>query len=309
MSITRVLPYSDVKRIDGLTVTKDKQASTAPANSPLTTKTATRLTATQPLFAQKIAAREAALQAQGESTSLKSAAQDKARTYISHYFQSFNNGIVRGMFPASHRAFYGIDLTDSAVPQLTNEIEVLHWGDKIKTGDVARLAAGGAPMAMPATEEVNDVCTAYALLVTQHSAFKDAYDTAQEGVADMRLDVDNLILRIWDEVETSLDDEPPASKRRKAREWGVVYHSTQKTVISGTVRDAVSGTVIEGAFVTLIESENKVQTDGAGNYTMETTFVGQGTLEFGLEGYATQSIPVEVPEGSTLVQNAKLQKV
>ena len=309
MSITRKLPDSDVKRADTLTKTKEKQASTAPADSPLTAKTLLRLTAAQPLFAQKIAAREAALQAQGECTTLKTAAQDKTRTYISHYFQSFNNGIVRGLFPASHRAFYGIDLTDSSVPTLTTETNVLHWGSKIGTGDAARITAGGAPMAMPTADEVADEYTILLGLNTQQSTLKDAYDNAQEGVANMRLDVDNLILRIWDEVETAFDDETPSSKRRKAREWGVVYQSTQKTTITGSVTNAENEAPLAGAFVTLKESENTVQTDISGNYTMETSFVGIGTMEFVLEGYATQSIEVDVPEGSTLVQNAKLQKV
>ena len=309
MYIIRVIPDSDVKRENAETKALNKQTSVAPGDSPLTAKTVTRLTASQPLFAQRIAIREAALQAQGEGTTLKNAAQDKARTYISHYFQSFNNGIIRGMFPASHRAFYGLDLTESSVPPLGSEADVMYWGDKINTGDVARLAAGGAPMAMPTTEEVNDVNTAFKLLVTQHSNLKDAYDTAQEGVAELRPDVDNIILRVWDEVETSLDDETPSSRRRKAREWGVVYQSTQKSTVTGTVRDAESGAPLLNAYVTLVESENTVQTDAAGNYTMETSFVGIGTFEFSLEGYVSQSIEVDVPEGGAIVQNAKLNKV
>lgn len=309
MSIVRVLPDSDVKRENAETKALNKQASVAPGESPLTAKTSTRLTASQPLFSQRIAARSAALQAQGECTTLKNAGQDKTRTYVSHFIQSFNNGIIRGMFPASHRAFYGLDLNESSVPPLGSEADVLYWGDKIITGDAARLAAGGAPMAMPTTEEVSDVYNAFKTLVTEHSNLKDAYDTAQEAVADMRLDVDNLILRVWDEVETSLDDETPSSRRRKAREWGVVYQSTQKSTIKGTLTDAETGAPLMNAYITLRESENTVQTDAGGNYTMETTFVGIGTFEFSLEGYVTLSLEVDVPEGGTIVQNAKLQKV
>jgi len=309
MSISRILPDSDVKRIDALTTAKDKQASVLPADSPLTTKTVTRLTAAQPLFSQKIATREAALVAQGQCTTLKNAAQDKARTYISHFFQSFNNGIVRGMFPPAHRAFYGLDLNESSVPPINTETEILHWGGKIVTGDAARIDAGGAPMAMPTADEVGVEIETFQHLVTQQSSLKDAYDTAQEGVSDIRPDIENLILRIWDEVETAFDDETPSSKRRKAREWGVVYHSTQKTTITGTVTDIVTTLPLANVNVILLESENTVQTDISGNYKMETTFVGEGILQFSLDGYATQTIPVDVPEGGAIEQNAKLQKM
>ena len=125
----------------------------------------------------------------------------------------------------------------------------------------------------------------------------------------MRPDIDNLILRIWDEVETAFDDETPSSKRRKAREWGVVYHSTQKTIITGNVTDIVTTLPLANVNVILLESENTVQTDISGNYKMETTFVGEGILQFSLDDYATQTIAVDVPEGSSLIQNAKLQKV
>jgi len=42
---------------------------------------------------------------------------------------------------------------------------------------------------------------------------------------------------------------------------------------------------------------------------VETIFLGLFTFEFVLDGYATQSIQVDVPEGSAVVQNAKLKKV
>ena len=44
-----------------------------------------------------------------------------------------------------------------------------------------------------------------------------------EDVEAERPDTDDLILDIWDQVEFFFRKDEASSKRRKAREWGVVY--------------------------------------------------------------------------------------
>lgn len=146
-------------------------------------------------------------------------------------------------------------------------------------------------------------------LNTQQSTLKDAYDRAQETVSNMRPDVDKLILKIWDEVETYYNQEPITSKRRFAREWGVVYVSTSKATITGLVTNLVNGNPLSGVNVALLESENIVQTGPDGIYTLSTTHTGTGTLEFTLDGFATQTFTLDIPEGGTLTQDAKLKAV
>ena len=306
MGIKRRLPNSDETRHIALSTAKTKKDNTPPGNIVITPNTTTRLDAVQPLFAQKMQARGKALQLQSDSTSAKTTAQAKAKMYISHFIQTFNMGVDRGVFPASHRAFYKLDVSSKSVPLLNTEPLVTLWGQRLIDGDVERLAAGGAVIPMPTIAEVTTEYNVFKTANIEQSTAKDAYDKAQEAVGDMRPEMDKLILRIWDEIETAFDDEPIESKRRKAREWGVVYISTQKTIFTGTVTDAATGNPLLDVNVALVESGDIVQTLADGTYKLSTTFTGLGTLEFALEGYETQAIPVEVHPGDSLIQDAAL---
>lgn len=306
MSLQRKLPQSDVTREIALDAGKTKTDNTAPADVVLTPNTVTRLNTTQPLFKQKMQERGNALQAQSDSTAAKNASQAKSKMFISHFIQGFNNGADRDYFPKSHKAFYQLDVNSDSVPIMDTEAEVNLWSDRLIEGDAERITAGGAAMSMPSIAEVTTEVNLFKTLNAEQSTLKDAYDNAQEAVSDMRPEVDSLILRIWDEVETAFNDEPIESKRRKAREWGVVYVSTQKATITGLVTDSVSGEPLQNVNVALIESEEIVQTDEEGMYTLKTSYTGEGTLEFALDGYTTQTFPVTIEEGGELTQDVSL---
>ena len=306
MGIKRRLPNSDETRHVALSTAKTKKDNTPPGNIVITPNTITRLDVAQPLFAQKIQARGKALQLQSDSTSAKAMAQAKAKMYISHFIQTFNMGVDRGVFPASHRAFYQLDVSSKSVPLLNTEPLVTLWGQRLIDGDVERLAAGGAVIPMPTIAEVTTEYNVFKTANIEQSTAKDAYDKAQEAVSGMRPEMDKLILRIWDEIETAFDDEPIESKRRKAREWGVVYVSTLKTTFTGTVIDAATGNPLQNVNVTLVESGDIVQTLADGTYKLSTTFTGLGALAFALEGYKTQTIPFEIKEGSLLSRDVVL---
>ena len=306
MSLTRKLPQSDVTRKIAFDTSKTKKDNTAPADVVLTPNTITRLDTTQPLFSQKMQERGNALQAQTNATAAKDAAMGKAKMFISHFIQGFNNGADREVFPHSHKAFYQLDVNSDSVPKMDTEAEVTLWGDHLIEGDAERILAGGAAMVMPSIADVTTEVNNFKTLNAAQSTAKDAYDNAQEAVSDMRLEADKLLLRIWDEVETAYNDEPIESKRRKAREWGVVYVSTQKATITGLVTDSATSNPLQNVNVALIESEEIVQTDEEGRYTLKTSYTGEGNLEFSLEGYTTQTIPVTIEEGGELTQDVSL---
>ncbi|MEK6616195.1 MAG: hypothetical protein AABZ32_08815, partial [Bacteroidota bacterium] len=226
MSIHRKLPGTDETRNLALSAAKTKKDNTASADIVITPNTITRLDAMQPLLSSAMQARGSALQAQSTATSAKNTAQERARMFVSHFIQTFNNGVEREVFPAAHRAFYQLDVSSNSGPEMDTEALVTLWGQRLITGDAARIAAGGTPMAMPTIAQVTVECNSFDTADIAQSTTKDAYDTAQEIISDMRINADLLILRIWDEVETAFNDEEISSKRRKAREWGVVYVDT-----------------------------------------------------------------------------------
>jgi hypothetical protein len=309
MGVHRNFPNTDVKRNTALFLAKTKKDNTAPAYMALTTNTIARLDVTQVLFSQKIEAKYFALAEQAASTTAKKISQAKTKKLISHFIQGFNNGVGREVLSAPDRAFFHLDINSNSVPSLGKESDITFWGDNLIEGDAIRVAAGGAPMANPTIAELEAEYNIFVNLNSEQSTLKDAYDKAQEAVSNMRVEVDKLILRIWDGVETFYDSEELPSLRRKAREWGVTYVSRHKGVIRGTVTDAANGKPLQSVSVKLIEAEEFTETDAEGNYLFRTSYTGACTLEFKLENYFTQTFKIEIPEGASLTQDAAMRGV
>lgn len=147
----------------------------------------------------------------------------KARMYISHFIQVMNMAIQRGEQSASIRLFYGISENDSRLPGLNTEESVLKWGEKIITGEHERTKKGLSPITNPTI----------AIVRVRYEQFKDSYHsqkTMQKStnryvteLADLRKAADELISKLWDEIEYSYRSLPEDTKREKCNEYGIVY--------------------------------------------------------------------------------------
>jgi hypothetical protein len=219
-------------------------------------ETLTHLNTFLPLFDAKKASLKTALANQTTATRAKEEAFDVVAIFISHFIQSFNMGIVRKMFPETHRNFYGLDVSSSRVPDLYKEADLDKWSAEIETGEAARVAAGGAPMAMPTAAQVKAEYQRYKTLKLSQSELKDAYDTGQEDLQAMMREARALVKDIHAAVEYKFHREPISSLRRKAREYGIVYIDDEGKVIddeptgplTGTVAPKTSAIIMQGGF-------------------------------------------------------------
>lgn len=310
MGIQRRLPQSDESRLKALNAAKNKKDNTPPSKIVLTPNTITRLDSTQPDYAAKMLDRGKALQAQSTATEALEKAKAKTVMFISHFIQTFNNSVDRGVFAKSDRAFYQLDVNSNRVPDLKSEADILLWGNRLIDGDAQRVAAGGAAMGFPTIAEVTTVFNDFKNLDNAQSAKKDAYDDAQEAVSTLKEEVDKLILRMWDEVETAYNDEPITSKRRKSREWGVVYVSTTETVIEGTVTNFNDNTPLADADVLIVETDNSTKTDANGKYKLTTQAIDNVTVSVAKENFVRENITVNIPGGKNappIKQDVKLK--
>jgi hypothetical protein len=287
-----------------------KSKSSSSPEEAILSETIIRLDIVQPDYNGKILIMDVALQDQINATIIEQLALANCRIYDSHYFQVFNLGVARGIYPASARTFYGIDASDDKVPILTKENDVKHWAQAIVTGDAARVAAGGAAMTNPTAAEVGLKLADYTTKHNTQSEKKDAYDNAQQVVGGMFGTVKQLVVDMWDEVEFYFRHEPDeASKRRKCREWGVVYVSKTKGKITGLVTDIDTSLPLGDVTVKIIETDESALTNATGNYELATTLVGIGTLEFTLTGYTPVTVEIDMSEGGTLTQDAQMKIV
>lgn len=304
----RRLPESTIGFQKAMEDAKNKSVnSPSPAIMP---ETLAYLDVILPEYKQKILAMNVAKQAQLDSTKNEEIAEEECRLYISHFFQSFNMGITRRIFPAAARAYYGLDVSQTFLPDLIKENDVLHWAQAIVTGDAARVAAGGVPMVFPSPAEVNAKLLVYKAAHNTQSEMKDAFTNAQQAIAAMYDTVKKLVVNMWDEIEFFFRKEPnEPGKRRRCREWGVVYYSRTKAHIAGKVTESGSNKALEGVQVSIAETDESVLTDAEGKYLLSTNYTGLCTLEFTLTEYTSESVEVEIHEHKEISVDVKMKTV
>ena len=167
----------------------------------------------------------AALAVQASRTSEHDATNGALAQVISHFIQVFNFAVTRGKFDRSDRAYYGLDVNRADVPPLSSRADVDQWAHKLIDGEAARLNANPAAtaMAMPAIGEINAALAQVEASRESQTIAKDAYDLEQSDLETSNPAVNTLILDIWDTVEFKLRTLDGPSRRRRAREWGLVY--------------------------------------------------------------------------------------
>lgn len=218
----RQLPATDNSRLTALRNAKVKADSNVETCA-FTTETKTRLDVFLTQFETELSERSTSLHAQTEATNLHTQNGAKLKLVLSHFLQVFNFGVARGIYQPQDRVFYGLTLNQEELPKLSSHNDTETWANNISEGETARATAGGTAMANPTIADVQAAYDVFKLSKVDQSGKKDAYDKEQEDVDNLRDDADDIILDVWDEVEFTFRKEAASSKRRKAREYGVVY--------------------------------------------------------------------------------------
>lgn len=148
-----------------------------------------------------------------------------ARLYVSHFIQVLNLAVIRSEIRISHKEYYGLDVKNNNVPDLSTESALAMWGKKVIDGESRRTSQGGVPIYNPTIAKVK----------VHYDIFMDSYEkqknlqalTARslETLASMRADADALILSIWNQVEEKFASVFPDEKRlEQCRDYGLIYY-------------------------------------------------------------------------------------
>lgn len=287
-------PRTDTERQQALGVAKAKADAVTTAGGTLafSTPTRSRLDIFLPSFVTEISERGSALTAQAAASAAIDPERDELRTHISHFFQVFNLGVARGVYPASDRGHYQLAVSSERVPDLASDVDLVQWANNIKIGDAARIAAGGAPMANPTAAEVDAKLTVLLPLLQQLTTTKDTYDTEQEDVAALRPEADDIIADVWDEVLFTYRKDEAPSMRRKAREYGVVYRLSKGEApnpaeysLQGTATDKATSLPLLDVEATIATTTQTTLTDANGHYLIGIVPDGTYTIQFRKAGY------------------------
>jgi hypothetical protein len=219
----RRLPNTDVARLRAIEAGLDIGKRTAYTKLAFSQQMLENLQVFYPHFLGAIRQLNASKQNQFDRSKEYGEIFRKSKLYLSHFLQVVNFAILRGEMKPEVIEFYGLTVNSKATPPLNLEAHVLSWGERIIEGEQKRVMKGGSPIYSPSI----------ALVKVHYEEFKEAYrqqkilqnitNKASVRVADLRLQADEMIQQMWNEVESSLaylDDE---ERREKASEYGIVY--------------------------------------------------------------------------------------
>ena len=271
-TIRRQLPETHDTRLLALQQAKAKLDTLPPASNPLSMATTTRLTNSLTDFLARMSNISLARAAYSGNTAQKNAAEAEARMWVSHYYQVFNLGVARGEYAAADRAYYNLPIDSSALPDMVSEADLALWGNRVSTGEAARVGAGGTAMSNPTQLQVKAKVDAYVAELSQQTGFYETLDTAEEALEAILPETDKVIKKVWDELETYYNEESDESRRENCRQWGVVYvtEGSSKT-LSGTV--TYNGAPGVGLVVRFKSGINKSIVNAEGAYSLSTTLM------------------------------------
>ena len=149
--------------------------------------------------------------------------QKKAKLYISHFIQVVNMAIMRGDLPDNERGLFGIHEDMTRLPLLNSEADLIKWGEKLIHGENLRKAKGLSPITNPTIAVVRVRYEQFLDSYKFQKTLQKNYSRAQEHLANMRKEADDIILNVWNEVENHFADLTDKEKRTRAEEYGLSY--------------------------------------------------------------------------------------
>ncbi|MBA7559557.1 hypothetical protein ES708_01172 [subsurface metagenome] len=219
----RRLPNTDNSRLKTLQTALSKGKEIPPFKLAFTQKSLQKTQTFLTRFEKAIILHKQAQSRQVENNKKYQKVLKKAKLFISHFIQVMNMAITRSELPASTRTSFGINEKDKALPAFGSEKDISYWGKKLLDVESFRILQRQTPITNPTI----------AVVKVRYEQFLEAHRFQQilklrnsltlEKLSALRDEADEIILSIWNEVESSYKDLPDNLKRERAKEYGLVY--------------------------------------------------------------------------------------
>jgi hypothetical protein len=219
----RRLPNTDTARIKAMRIALEKGKELPPHKLAFSSKTIVRLQKFLPQFEYSIKLYRQSLSSQSKKSKDYNEILRKARIYLTHFIRVMNMAIFRGDLPAETRAHYGLAADESTVPSLNTENELISWGRRIIEGEEFRIRKGGSPITNPTIAVVKVRFENFIEALNYHNTFAKKTCDYTEKNSSMRKEADDIILQLWNEVETAHTSLPDERKKILNEDYGFIY--------------------------------------------------------------------------------------
>jgi hypothetical protein len=219
----RRLPNTDTARIRAMKIALEKGKELPPNKLAYSSKTIVRLQKFLPQFDHNLQLYRQALTSQNKKSRAYNETVRKARVYLTHFIRVMNMAIFRGELPAETRAFFGLATDESTVPSFNTENDLMNWGRRIIEGEEFRIKKGGSPITNPTIAVVKVRFENFIETWTYHNTLAKRTLDYTEKNQNLRKEADEIILKLWNEVENTHSSLPEEIRKNLCEEYGLVY--------------------------------------------------------------------------------------
>ena len=145
------------------------------------------------------------------------------KIYLSHFIQVLNFAIIRNEIKPEVKKYYKLKISNSNIPKLNTEQELINWSENLINGEKQRIIKGGSPILNPKIAMVQIYYEKFLNAFKYQKTLQDINHRALSKISNLRPEADNLIQQIWNEIEKHFNDFPSIIKREKAKKYGLIY--------------------------------------------------------------------------------------
>jgi hypothetical protein len=219
----RRLPNTDAARIKAMKIALEKGKELPPHKLAYSSKTIVRLQKFMPLYEHNLQLYRQTMAAHNKKSRDYYDILKKARMYLTHFIRVMNMAISRGDLPCETRACYGLSTDDCTVPSLNNESDLLAWGRRIIEGEEFRIRKGGSPITNPTIAVVKVRFEKFIEAWTYHNTLEKRTLDYIEKNNTLRKEADEIILQLWNEIESTHSTLPEEKRMSDCESYGLVY--------------------------------------------------------------------------------------
>ncbi len=219
----RRLPNTDAARIRAMKTALGRGEELPPTLMAYSPKTIIRLQKFLPLFEHSLIQQRQALSVQNKRSREFGEVVKKAKLYLTHFVRVMNMAIIRGDLPAETRAYFGLATNDPNVPSFNTENELVNWGKRIIEGEEYRIRKGGSPITNPTIAVVKVRYKNFIEAMNNYKSFTRKTLDQTDRTLELRQEADNIILQLWNEVESTYKTLPDDRRKCECENYGLVY--------------------------------------------------------------------------------------
>jgi hypothetical protein len=236
----RRLPNTDTARIKAMKIALEKGKELPPHKLAYSSKTVLRLEKFLPQFEHSIQLYRNALSSVNKKGKDYNEVLRKARMYLTHFIRVMNMAIFRGEIPAETRAYYGLATDDATVPLLNTDNELLSWGRRIIDGEEFRIRKGGSPITNPTIAVVKVRFENFIEAWNNQNSLTKKTSVFTEKNNNLRKEADEIILQLWNEIESTHSSLPDDKRKISSEEYGLVYFYRKGELEKSVIAEAQS---------------------------------------------------------------------